>query len=43
MGCEHWNDYIRAVMQVVARYNGLNESFGQDCPFCELEALRKKP
>jgi hypothetical protein len=42
MGCDHWNDYIRAIMKVIAQYNGLPEGFGQDCPFCKLEALQEK-
>ena len=38
MDCKHWNDYVRAIMEVVRVHENFPVGWGQDCPYCPLEA-----
>jgi len=38
MGCEHINDYVRAILAVAWRYVG--KVYNDECPWCANESIR---
>lgn len=42
MGCEHWNDYMRAMAGVLVGYGKVSEVIGTSCPYCILESFAAK-